>query len=45
MVRPCVRVEFSSIWAAFSLTVHINALFNESVQRQELYSSGINTIT
>ena len=52
-LRSCgVRVDvvwssdsFSSLWAAFTLTVHINALFNESVQRQEQHSSGINTIT
>ena len=44
-VHPCVRVSFSSLWAAFTLTVHINALYNESVQRQEQHSSGMNTIT
>ena len=54
-VRACVRAfvrnshvtlaSFSSLWPAFTLTVHINALYNESVQRQEQHSSGINTIT
>ena len=50
-VCSCVRVEFAlfdsfgSLWAAFTLTVHINALYNESVQRQEQHSRGINTIT
>ena len=39
MVRSCgVRVSFSSLWPAFTLTVHINALYNESVQRQEQHS-------
>ena len=37
--------SFSSLWAAFALTVHINALYNESVQRQEQHSSGIKSIT
>ena len=54
-VRACVRAfvwssdvtlaSFSSLWPAFTLTVHINALYNENVQRQEQHSSGINTIT
>ena len=49
-VRACVRVcvrSFGSIQfalAAFTLTVHINALYNESVHRQEQHASGINTI-
>ena len=29
-VRSCVRVEFNSLWAAVTLTVHINAFSNES---------------
>ena len=45
MVCPCVHVEFSSLWAAFTLTVHIKALYIESVQQQEQHSSGIDTIT
>ena len=47
-LRPFVRVEFgwfdsfSSLWVAFMLTVHINALYNESVHRQEQHTRGIN---
>ena len=41
-LRSCVRGSFNSLWAAFTLTVHINALNNENVQRQEQHSSGIN---
>ena len=44
-VHACVRVPFSPLWPPFTLTVRINALYNESVQRQEQHSSGINTIT
>ena len=40
-VRSCV---IYSLWPAFTLTVHINALRNESVQGQEQHSIGINTI-
>ena len=48
-VRACVRsflcsAPFCSIWPAFTLTVHINALYNDSVHRQEQHTSGINTI-
>ena len=41
-MRSCV---IHSFWPAFTLTAHINALYNESVQRQEQHSIGINTIT
>ena len=44
-VRVCVTLDsFSSFWAAFKLTVHINALHNETVHRQEQLIRGINTI-
>ena len=43
-VRAFVRVSFSSLWPPFTLTVHITALYNENVQRQEQHSSGINTV-
>ena len=51
-VRACVRsficvfvrAPFSSLWPTFTLTVHINALYNESVHRQEQHTNGINTI-
>ena len=48
-VCACVRsflcsAPFSSLWPAFTLTVHITALYNESVHRQEQHISGINTI-
>ena len=49
-VRSCVvRVfltldSFSSLWAAFSPTVHITTLYNEIVLRKEQHTSGINTI-
>ena len=36
--------RFSSFWPAFTLTVHINALYNESVQGREEHASLINTI-
>ena len=36
--------SFCSLWAAFTLNVHLNALYNESVYRQEQHTSGINTI-
>ena len=45
VVGSCVRVSFISLWPAFKMTVHIKALYNESVQRLEQHSSGINTIT
>ena len=32
-VRP--SDSFSSLWAAFTLTVHINALYNERVHGKE----------
>ena len=40
MVRSFVRsgvtlASFSSLWPSFTLTVHINALYNESVHRQQ----------
>ena len=41
-VRSCV-IQFA--FAPFTLTVHINTIYNENVQRQEQHSSGINTIT
>ena len=44
-VRSCARVSFSSLWLAFTLTVHVNALYNDSAQRQEQDSSVINTIS
>ena len=44
-VRSCVTIaSFSSLWPAFTLTIHINALYNESVHRQEQHTHGINTI-
>ena len=42
--RSFVRVSFTSFWPAFTLTVHIHALYNESVPRKEQRTSGINTI-
>ena len=39
-----VSATFSSIWPAFTLTVNINALYNEFIQRQEQHTRGINTI-
>ena len=42
-MRPCgVRVvidSFSSLWAAVTLTVHINALYNESVHGKEEHAT------
>ena len=48
-VRVCMRsflcsAPFRSLWLAFTLTVHINALYNESVCRQKQDTSGINMI-
>ena len=46
-VRPSVWSSgdsFSSIWAAFTLTVHINALCNERVHGNEEHATLINTI-
>ena len=44
-MRLCVTLApFSSLWPAVSLTVHINTLYNESVERREQHTSGINTI-
>ena len=37
-VCSCVRVSFSSLWAAFTLAVHVNVLCNESVQLEEQHS-------
>ena len=39
VVRAAVRVPFSSLWAAFTLTVHINALYNESVHGREEHAT------
>ena len=42
---PCLRASvwssdsFSSLWAAFTLTVHINALYNESVHGKEEHAT------
>ena len=30
---------FSSLWAAFTLTVHINALYNESIHGKEEHAT------
>ena len=45
-LRPYARPSdsFSSLWAAFTLTVHINALFNESIHGKEEHATWINTI-
>ena len=44
-LRACVcSAPFSSLWSVFTLTVHINALYNESVHRKEQRTSVINTI-
>ena len=38
-VRLCVTLApFSSLWPAFTLAVHIKALYNESVHRQEQHT-------
>ena len=46
--RPsCVRVKFGFIpfaLASFTLTVHINALYNESIHGKEEHATGINMI-
>ena len=34
-----VRTHFSSLWAAFTLTVHINALYNESIHGKEEHAT------
>ena len=39
-----VRLASVRVWSAFTLTVHINALHNESVHRREEHASWINTI-
>ena len=45
VVRVFLTLDsFSSLWAAFTPTVHINALYNESVHRQEQHTSGIYTM-
>ena len=36
--------SFSSLWPAFTLTVHINALYNESVHGREEHATWINSI-
>ena len=36
--------SFSSLWAAFTLTVHINALYNERVHGKEEHATSINMI-
>ena len=36
--------SFSSLWAAFTLTDHINALYNESIHGKEEHATLINTI-
>ena len=36
--------SFSSPWAAFTLTPHINALYNESIHGKEEHGTCINTI-
>ena len=36
--------SFSSLWAAFTLTVHINALYNESIHGKEEHATLINTL-
>ena len=38
-VRPAGHVPFSSLWPAFMLTVHINALYNESVHGREEHAT------
>ena len=30
---------FSSLWAAFTLTIHINALYNESIHGKEEHAT------
>ena len=48
-VASCVRVEFGLIQFAlgsfYADCPHKRIIYNESVQRQEKHSSGINTIT
>ena len=39
VIRAAVRVPFSSLWPAFTLTVHINALYNESVHGREEHAT------
>ena len=41
LLRPYGRPSdsFSSLWAAFMLTVHINALYNESVHGNEEHAT------
>ena len=36
--------RFSSLWPAFTLTVHINALYNESVHGREEHATWIDSI-
>ena len=43
-VCSCVRLHSVRFGQLFTLTVHINALYNESVHQQEQHTSGINTI-
>ena len=50
LLRPDIRTEFlrpncrpsdafSSLWAAFTLTVHINTLYNERVHGKEEHAT------
>ena len=43
-VRSFYYPRFSLLWPAFTLTVHINALYNESVHEREEHATCINTI-
>ena len=38
-VRAWQLDSFSSLWAAFTLTVHINALYNESIHGKEEHAT------
>ena len=38
-VPSFLHSRFSSLWPAFTLTVHINALYNESVHGREEYAT------
>ena len=41
VLLPCGRPSgsFSSLWAVFMLTVHINALYNESIHGKEEHAT------
>ena len=43
-VPAFLRVSFSAFWPAFTLTVHLNALYSQNVHLTEQRTSGINTI-